>query len=89
MFRPIAYHPDLLPESSDEAGSTRYECMIMHVKLPSEIYSCKSCDLITNEGVFVIIERSSDYKIPVDIDYKPGVAVCSPRNNWSWWYHIV
>ena len=89
MVRPIAYHPDFFGEDADEAGSNRYECMIMYVRLPAEIYSCKCYDLIANEGVFAVIERSPDFKSPIDIDYKAGVAVCSPRETWSWWFHLV
>ena len=88
MIHPIAFHPDFFPPSADEMGSTRYECMIMYVKLPHQYYSCKIYDIIEEEGVLLILERSPDYKAPVDIDYKSGVAVRGPRGDWSWWFHL-
>ena len=56
MIRPIAFHPDFLPEYADESGSTRYECMIMYVKLPHKVYNCKLYDLISSEGVFTNVD---------------------------------
>lgn len=84
----IILHPDFYTVDADEAGSTRYECMIMYVKLPHKVYNCKLYDLISSEGVFMVLERSPDYTKPIEVEYKPGVAVKSAKNAWAWWFHL-
>ena len=88
MIHPIAFHPDFFGEQADEAGSTRYECLIMYCKMYDKYYSCKYYDLIDEQGVFMLIERSPDYKTPIEAECKPGVAVKSRNGTWSWWFHI-
>lgn len=80
-------HPDLLPETADPAGSTRYESVnIVRLLIP-----CKEEGILTQfykeDNTFIIYDCSPKYGNQ-GVDSFKGTVLEEADGSYSWWESI-
>lgn len=85
MDNTMCFHPDLLPESADPAGSERFsDIQIVRLEIPCREYGVFE-QLHTN--LFVIYVCSPEFT-ETKYDYFKG-TVLKEINGFSWWRSIA
>lgn len=82
------FHPDLLPETADPEGSTRYgNVTIIHNKIESNVYETSYYNRIAENYSFVIDDKSPDYE-GFECNVSKGVVIKEADGTYSWWKSI-
>lgn len=82
-----SFHPDLLPESADPAGSTRSYVTIMVRENPADIDKIVFTDLINTNSLFIVDKFNPQYS-NFSCDIFDGVVLKEKNNSYSWWKRI-
>ena len=83
----IMSHPDLLPESTDPAGSTRYYVTIMERSIPWYEDSVTFVNLIRTNSLFVVDKLDSHCSTP-KTEIFDGVVLKEKNGKYSWWRRL-
>lgn len=81
------YNPDLLPESADPAGSTRYYVTIMERSIPWYEDSVTFVNLICTNSLFVVDKLDSHCSVP-KTEIFDGVVLKEKNGKYSWWRRL-
>jgi hypothetical protein len=82
------FNPNLLPESADPEGSTRYENVtIIHMIVPCRD-SGTTMQLLNDDQLFVIYDCSPEYSKTALNTYK-GTVIAESNGSYSWWKSIT
>lgn len=89
VYQGITHHPDLLPETIDPEGSTRYS----NVKIYHEQIQCKYnkvhwFDSIEQNNTFIIQDQSPDYE-GYKVDVFKGTVLKEKDGQYSWWRSLI
>ena len=86
MNETVCFHPDLLPESADPAGSTRYsDVQIMRFEIPCREYGMYE-QFYEDEKLFAVYVCSPEYEKANCKSFKG--TVLKEVNGFSWWESI-
>lgn len=83
----IMSNPDLLPESADPAGSTRYYVTIMERSIPWYEDSVTFINLIRTNSLFVVDKLDSHCSAP-KTEIFDGVVLKEKNGGYSWWRRL-
>ena len=86
MKESMMFSPDLLPETADPEGSTRYYVTIMIKCIPYSVNDIKMIDLINTNSLF-IIEKYGDFS-EIKTDIFDGVVLKEKDGQIGWWPRI-
>ena len=83
----VFFAPQMMPESTDPKGSTRYYRYIVNEKIPSKIkYKVSFPDNPKTEQIFRVREFSSEFK-EYSSEHGNGVVIDNGTKNYSWWFN--
>ena len=82
-----SFHPDLLPETADPTGSTRYYVTIMIRETPWNYSKVNFIDLINTNSLFIVDKLNPACSYP-GIDIFDGVVLKEKNGTYSWWRRI-
>lgn len=80
-------NPDLLPESADPAGSTRYYVTIMERSMPWYEDGVIFVNLIRTNSLFVVDKLDSHCSTP-KTEIFDGVVLKEKNGKYSWWRRL-
>lgn len=80
-------NPDLLPESADPVGSTRYYVTIMERSIPWYEDSVTFVNLIYTNSLFVVDKLDSHCSVPKTETFD-GVVLKEKNGQYSWWRRL-
>ena len=83
----IMKHPDLLPESSDPEGSTRYYVTIMERSIPWYEDSVTFINLICTNSLFVV-DKLDSHCSASKTEIFDGVVLKEKNGEYSWWRRL-
>lgn len=84
----IIYNPNILPESADPQGSTRYgNVNIIHEQIECKHSSVAYYDNIAESNTFIIEDKSPKFEGYETRIFK-GVVVKENNGTYSWWRSI-
>lgn len=82
------YHPDLLPETADPIGSTRYgNVRIVLEQIENNKYETTYYNSIAENNTFIIEDKSPEYK-GYECRFFKGTIVKEADGSYSWWKSI-
>ena len=83
----VMFAPQMMPESTDPKGSTRYYRYIVNEKIPSKIkYKVSFPDNPKTKQIFRVREFSSEFK-EYSSEHGNGVVLDEGKGNYSWWFN--
>ena len=83
----VFFTPQMMPESTDPKGSTRYYRYIVNEKIPSKIkYKVSFPDNPKTKQIFRVIEFSSEFK-EYSSEHCNGAVIDESKGNYSWWFN--
>lgn len=82
--------PQILPESCDPKGSTRYHCHIINekFKIDNGEYRVEFPDTPKEDCTFRVCEYSTEFDTPISVAEGDGVVLKENNNNYSWWFNL-
>jgi hypothetical protein len=80
-------HPDLMPESADPKGSTRYYVTVMIRETPWHWEAIKQIDLIKTNNLFIVDKFSPQFSMP-RVSIFDGVVLKEQNGSYSWWCRL-
>lgn len=83
----VMTHPDLMPESADPAGSTRYYVTVMIRETPWKTDKVKQIDMINSNSLFIIDKFSPHFTAPRASIFD-GVVLKERSGAYSWWCRL-
>lgn len=83
----IMCNPDLLPESADPAGSTRYYVTIMERSIPWYEDCVTFVNLICTNSLFVVDKLDSHCSV-LKTEIFDGVVLKEKNGKYSWWRRL-
>lgn len=88
VYQGLTLHPDLLPDTADPKGSTRYcNVTIIHNKIESNICSTSFDNHITDNYSFIVNDKSPEYK-GYECNVFKGTVLKEADGTYSWWRSI-
>ena len=83
----VFFAPQMMPESTDPKGSTRYYRYIVNEKIPSKIkYKVSFPDNPKTNQTFKVREFSSEFK-EYSSEQGDGVVIVESNGDYSWWFN--
>lgn len=84
----IMLAPQLMPESTDPAGSERKSCLIVVYRISAPFDDVQFIDKIDDEGLFIVIDfdRAATHWSQQSGD---GVVLCEADGGYSWWFNDI
>lgn len=84
----IMLAPQLMPESTDPAGSERKHCLIVYYRISAPFDDVQFIDKIDDEGLFIVIDfdRAAAHWSQQSGD---GVVLCEADGSYSWWFNDI
>jgi len=84
----IIYNPNILPESADPQGSTRYgNVNIIHEQIECKHSSVTYYDNIADSNTFIVEDKSPEFDGYETHIFK-GVVVKEDNGTYNWWRSI-
>ena len=88
VYQGLTLHPDLLPDTADPKGSTRYgNVKIVLEQIESNKYETTYYNNIAENNTFIIEDKSPEYK-GYECRFFKGTIVKEADGSYSWWKSI-
>ena len=84
----VMFSPQIMPESSDPKGSTRYRCYIINEKIPTDSkYRVEFPDdpNTSNSTIFRVLEYSDEFSEKSYVAGN-GIVLKESDGSYSWWF---
>ena len=87
----VVFAPQIMPESSDPKGSTRYRCYIINEKIPTDSeYRVEFPDdpSTSKSTIFRVCEYCSGFSVTSRVAGN-GIVLKEADGSYSWWFDDI
>ena len=87
----VTFAPQIMPESSDPAGSTRYHCYIINEKIPTKCeyhVEFPNDPSTSNSTIFRVLEYSDGFSVKSYVAGN-GIVLKESDGSYSWWFDDI